>query len=118
MIILSTTSQIGSIAQVLAMLVIFSLILAAAYYVTRYFGKTMTGSRTNGRIQILDTVRLAPDKYLQIVEAGGRCFLLAISKGSISLISELDKKEIEALKVEENLPGPSFKEILKKVINK
>lgn len=95
MVLLSGKSQLGSIAEVLALLIVFLLILAAAYYVTRYFGKTMTGYKMGGNIRLIETVRIAPEKYLQIVEVAERYFLLAVSKGNISLISELNKQDMK-----------------------
>lgn len=116
MLIITGKSQLGSIAEVVAMLIVFILILATAYYVTKYFGKAMTGSLSQGNIHVIETVRLAPEKYLQIVEVTGRYFLLAMSKGNISLISELKEEDVK-LRMPEIKKG-DFKETLKKIIEK
>lgn len=118
MVLLSGKSQLGSIAEVLALLIVFLLILAAAYYVTKYFGKTMTGYKMGGNIRLIETVRIAPEKYLQIVEVAERYFLLAVSKGNISLISELNKQDMKIeIGGEKNSESP-FKEVFQKMIKK
>lgn len=117
MILLSGKSQLGSIAEVLAMIIVFALILFVAYYVTRYLGKTMTGARSGGNIRVIETLRIAPDKYLQIIEVAGKYLLLSVSKNGISFLSELDKEEMK-FETEEKLPGSSFRDIVQKVIKK
>lgn len=118
MILLSGRSQLGSIAEVVAMLIAFVIILLAAYYVTKYFGKAMTGSNQGGNIHVIETVRIAPEKYLQIVEVGGRYFLLSLSKNNLSLISELKEEEVKLKCSDESKPKLSFQDILKKTTKK
>lgn len=118
MVLLSGKSQLGSIAEVLAMILVFVMILVAAYYVTKYFGRTMVGFKMGGNIKLIETVRIAPEKYLQIIEVTGRYFLIAVSKGNISLISELNKEDMKLSTEVGNENHTSFKEIFQKMIKK
>lgn len=118
MILLYGSSLIGSIAEVLALLIVFALILSAAYYVTKYFGKSYTGSGQNGNIRVVETVRIAPDKYLQIVEAAGKVFLISITKGEVRLVSELDKEGLKQTLEGMEPSKVSFKDIFQKMTKK
>ncbi len=88
-------SAISSVAEVVGMLTAFTVVLAAAYFATRYLGKYAAGGRNGGNIHILETVKLAPERYLQIIEISERYFLIGVSKTDISLITELKKEEVK-----------------------
>ena len=117
MVLMRTSGTIGSLAQIFGMLVAFALIVAAAYFVSKYFGKYALKTRENSNIKVVETSRVTADKYLQIVEVGGRYFLIGITKTNINLISEVDGDKIKA-----NLPVEaerfSFKEFLDKAKSK
>ena len=113
MVLTRTTGTLGSIAQIFGMLVAFVVIVAAAYYVSKYFGKYAIKSREYSNIKIVETSRVAVDKYLQIVEVNGQYFLIGISKTSINLISELDADKIKTYEPR-NIEKFSFKEFLDK----
>ncbi len=117
MILSGNFGTVGSIAEIFGMLIAFAVIVAAAYYVSKYFGKYAVKSRENSNIRVVETSRVAPDRYLQIIEAGGRFFLIGISKNNLSLISELDKEQIKEFEPKEMLHF-SFKEILDKAKSK
>lgn len=117
MVLSRTAGTLGSIAQIFGMLVAFAVIVAAAYYVSKYFSKYALKTRENSNIKVVETSRVTVDKYLQIVEVGGRYFLIGITKTNISLISEVDADQIKA-----NLPVEterfSFKEFLDRAKSK
>ena len=100
-------SAISSVAEVVGMLTAFTVVLAAAYFATRYLGKYAAGGRNGGNIHILETVKLAPERYLQIIEISERYFLIGVSKTDISLITELKKEE--EIKTDIRIP---FKDLL------
>lgn len=117
MVLSRTAGTLGSIAQIFGMLVAFAVIVAAAYCVSKYFSKYALKTRENSNIKVVETSRVTTDKYLQIVEVGGRYFLIGITKTNISLISEVDGDKIKA-----NLPVEterfSFKEFLDRAKSK
>ena len=103
MVLSRTAGTLGSIAQIFGMLVAFAVIVAAAYYVSKYFSKYALKTRENSNIKV--------------VEVGGRYILIGITKTNISLISEVDADKIKA-----NLPVEterfSFKEFLDRAKSK
>ena len=117
MALTKTVGALGSIAQIFGMLIAFALILAAAYYVSKYFGKHALKVRENSNIRIVETSRITVDKYLQIIEVNGQYFLIGITKNSINLISELDSDKIKAC-VPKEIEKFSFKEFFEKAKSK
>ena len=117
MVLSRTADTLGSIAQIFGMLAAFAVIVATAYYVSKYFSKYALKTRENSNIKVVETSRIAADKYLQIIEVNGQYFLIGIGKNNINLISELDGEKIKT-----NLPKEfekfSFKEFLDKAKSK
>ena len=113
MVLMGKTGMIGSLAQIFGMLVAFAVIVAAAYFVSKYFGKYAVKARENSNIKVVETSRITVDKYLQIIEVNGQFFLIGISKTSINLISELDADKIKTYEPR-NIEKFSFKEFLDK----
>lgn len=89
------SSLIGSVGTIVGMLVIFIIVLAAAYYTTRVFGQKSGFAGPNHNIKVIETARLAPDRYLQIVRAAGRYYLIGITKNNISMLAELPQDAVE-----------------------
>ena len=117
MVLSRMSGTIGSIAQIFGMLAAFAIIVAAAYYVSKYFGKYALKARENSNIKVIETNRVAVDKYLQIIEVGGKYFLIGITKTNINLISELSADRIKDFTAKE-VERFSFKEFLDKAKSK
>lgn len=117
MALIRTAGTLGSIAQIFGMLIAFAVIVAAAYYVSKYFGKYALKARENSNIKVVETSRITVDKYLQIIEVNGQYFLIGISKNNISLISELDADKIKDCASKE-VEKFSFKEFFEKAKSK
>ena len=117
MVLMGKTGMIGSLAQIFGMLVAFAVIVAAAYFVSKYFGKYAVKARENSNIKVVETSRITVDKYLQIIEVNGQFFLIGISKNNMNLISELDADRIKAC-IPKEIERFSFKEFLEKAKSK
>ena len=117
MVLMGKTGMIGSLAQIFGMLVAFAVIVAAPYFVSKYFGKYAIKARENSNIKVVETSRITVDKYLQIIEVNGQYFLIGISKNNINLISELDADKIKAC-IPKEIERFSFKEFLEKAKSK
>ena len=88
-------SVINSVGTIVGMLVIFIIILAAAYYTAKFLGQKSGFAGPSRNLKVIETCRLAPDRYLQIVRAGNAYYLIAITRNSITKIAELPKETIE-----------------------
>ena len=106
-----------STLQLIGTVVVFVIVVAAFYFVTRFVGAKQLAQQKNSNFLVLDTFRLAQNKYLQIIQIGKRYFVIAISKENISVISELAKEDITWWR-ETASGGASFQGILSAVRKK
>ena len=112
MVIASMSSRIEAFAQLLTLLV-----LAVTYYVTRFVGNYQKNKLSGSNINILETMRIANNKYIQIVKIGSRVFAIAVAKDTVSYLCELDEDELiykESSSGKMLINNDNFKEILEK----
>lgn len=117
MVIASMSSRIEAFAQLLTLLIIFIFVLAVTYYVTRFVGNYQKNKLSGSNINILETMRIANNKYIQIVKMGSRVFAIAVAKDTVSYLCELDEDELiykESSSGKMLINNDNFKEILEK----
>ena len=117
MVIASMSSRIEAFAQLLTLLIIFIFVLAVTYYVTRFVGDYQKNKLSGSNINILETMRIANNKYIQIVKIGSRVFAIAVAKDTVSYLCELDEDELiykESSSGKMLINNDNFKEILEK----
>lgn len=110
-------SASGNVFQLIGLVLLLILILAAAFFTSRYIGKLSLGQLKNSNFKIIDTYRISPNKFLQIIKVANKFILISVSKDTVNFISELDEAEvlIKEFHTKENL---NFKQILDKLKNK
>lgn len=117
MVIASMSSRIEAFAQLLTLLIIFIFVLAVTLYVTRFVGNYQKNKLSGSNINILETMRIANNKYIQIVKIGSRVFAIAVAKDTVSYLCELDEDELiykESSSGKMLINNDNFKEILEK----
>ena len=117
MVIASMSSRIEAFAQLLTLLIIFIFVLAVTYYVTRFVRNYQKNKLSGSNINILETMRIANNKYIQIVKIGSRVFAIAVAKDTVSYLCELDEDELiykESSSGKMLINNDNFKEILEK----
>ncbi|HAZ90507.1 MAG TPA: hypothetical protein DCX21_00890 [Eubacterium sp.] len=108
--IIAAYKSTNSIWQLLTLVLIFAFILAATYFATRFLGGFQYSAMMRSNIKILDTLRATGNMFYQIVKAGDKCYLVAVSKDNIVCLGEVDEETLELHTVE----NKSFADILGK----
>jgi flagellar protein FliO/FliZ len=90
----------GSIALSLLSL---GLVCLLAYVALKWLSKRGVG-RSEGPLQIVARCPLEPRRSVYVVRAAGRCFLVGVGDGPMSLLAELDPEAVKAATVE---PAPA-----------
>ncbi len=86
------TSFGESLFQLIIVLVIFIGVLAATYFVTKWLANYQKAASYNKNLEIVETIRLTTNKYVQIVRAGSDSFyVIAIGKDEITMLGQIDK---------------------------
>lgn len=68
--LLSVTTKVDGYLQFMTVLILFVFVLAITYLVTRWIANYQKGRAGLGNLEIIETCRVAPNKYIQIVKAG------------------------------------------------
>jgi len=111
------TSDLNSVAQFITVIVIFLFVLALTYFVTRWTANFQKGRMNGGNIEVVESFRIAQDKYIQIVRITDKYMAIAIGKDSVTVLSELEKDAIVMRDSSANMKM-SFEELFDKVKEK
>lgn len=105
------------IAYVLSLVIVFGVVLALAYFVSRFMGVKFGSARLGTAAQILETVSLGPNRGLYIVEIAGQVLLLGVTEHQIACLREItDETEIARLrgKASGRSPAGAFSQVFEK----
>lgn len=106
----------NSVLKLIGLIILCVLIIAASYFTTRFVGKKQLKTQAKSNFKNIDIYRVSNNKYLQIIQAGTRYFLISVGKDNVSLISELKEEDIVNWPPEpKNL---SFKDVMSNIRNK
>lgn len=123
MILLS--SSLDSFIQLLGVLIIFAFVLLVTYLTTKWLGGYQKMQMSGRNFQVVDTIRIAGNKYVQVLKMGDVYLVIAIGKDTVTMLAKLTEDEIglteeEILKqTKKNADGEgtqlSFQETLEKL---
>lgn len=83
-------------------IIMFALILAAAYYTTKYLAKNGMAQGKTRTMKLIESMPLGADRSLHIVKVGAQFFLIGSAAKNMFLISELEEDKL-LLNLDENL---------------
>ncbi len=85
---------VENILRLIAAILVFVLVLALSYFVTRWIGKFQQGITPNSNITVLETFKVTTNKYLQVIKVGEVYMVIAICKDSITMLTRLEESEL------------------------
>lgn len=92
-------SWLSSVGYLVTLLLTFAVVIALAYFTSRFIGYKMGGMAKNVNSQILWTLPLGANRAVYVVEIVGRLMVLGVTDHSIQLLQEItDPQEISQLK--------------------
>jgi len=107
--------NLSQVFQVFSALCFIVGILLLFYWIAKRFFIPWQAVNSKGDIEILETKMILPKKYISIVRIKEKVFALAISEGSMDLISELDPKDFNITGHDNNkIKTINFKDHLKR----
>ena len=112
----ASISSVNRIAESLTVLLLFCVVLAVTYLVTRFIAGYQKSQMSQGNIRILETMRISQTKYLQLLQIGEVYLVIAVCKDSVTMLTTIEKEQLnfEILPQEEKL---DFKEVLSQFLN-
>lgn len=92
MILLS--SSLDSFIQLVGVIVVFVLILILTYFTTKWIGGFQKAQMAGRSFQVIDTIRIAGGKYIQVLKMGDVYLVVAVGKDTVTLLAQLTENEI------------------------
>lgn len=110
-VVLAVGSKGKNILELIVLLGIFVLVLAACVLTTRFVAGHQTQRNKSSNFKPIETYQITQNRYLHLVQIGTRYFVVSVTKENISFIAELKEDELVA-SPETMGHQRSFKEIL------
>lgn len=107
-----------NILRLISAIVVFILVLAVTYFVTRWIGKYQQGISGSRNITVLETFKVTQNKYLQVVKVGEVYMVIAICKDSITMLTRLDETELGEIPTSLEGKTDNFAEVLERFKNR
>ena len=92
MILLSASFR--SLMQLIGVLIIFVFVLIITDFTTKWVGGFQKIQMSKGNLMVLETIRIANGKFLQLVKAGEQYFVIAVGKDEVTKIAELTEDQL------------------------
>ena len=115
MVLLSTAGLGNSYAQFITVLILFVLVLGVTAVVTKWLAGYQKQQGVSGNIQVIETSRIANNKYIQIVRVGDIYMVIAVCKDTVTLLGQISE---ESLKLANTGGDFSFRELLERVVRR
>lgn len=112
-IALSQSSRFESVWQLFTVSIVFIIVLGLTYYTTKWIAKIQKKQVYNKNIEVIETFKITANKYIQIIRTGDKYLVIAVAKDTITMLTEIDKDQLELSNLVEQ--NDNFSEILNKI---
>ena len=112
--ILAVSGRADSYIQFVTVLLLFLFVLLITYWVTKWTAGYQKSRGGNANVEVLETVRLANNKYVQIIRTGRKYLAVAVCKDTVTMLTEIPEEDL-ALSDGSARGGGSFKDVLEKI---
>lgn len=109
------TGEIDSYVQFITVLVIFVIVLGITALTTKWIANYQKQQSVNENIQVIETTRIANNKYIQIVRVGGKYMAIAVCRDTVTMLGEIPGEQLKTVKT---VQGFSFRELFERAVNK
>ena len=110
MILLSSHS-LSDIAQFFTVLIIFIFVLALSMFCAKWMGNFQKAQSSGGSAEVIETIRIAQGKWLQIIRIGSKYKVIAISRDSVTYLGDVDESDIK-------IADPGEKKLFSEILSK
>lgn len=116
--LLTAISTADSILRFFVVLFIFLIVCVLAYFGTRFIATIQKGQMNCTNIDVVETFRIAPNKYVQILRIGEEYIAICVCKDTVTFLTKVDREQLKWSQ-ENTMDGTAvFKEILEKAKRK
>lgn len=110
--LLTNSGAMNSTAELLTVLVIFVLVLTVTWLVTKWIAGYQQVHNSAKNLEVIETSRIAQNKYVQILRMGKTYVAIAVSKDTVTMLTEIPEDQLQLPEDRKGRPQKSFREIL------
>ena len=96
--ILTISGRADSYVQFMTVLILFLLVLAVTYFVTKWMAGYQRGRVSNANMEVLETISLTSNKYIQLIRIGQKYLAVAICKDTVTMLTEIPEQDRQSTK--------------------
>lgn len=117
MLLALNNSFVGTFVQFVTVFVLFIFVLLMCAFTTKFVAGYQKGKMMSGNIHVLETYKIANNKFIQIVKIGDKIFAIGVGKDSITMLGEISEDTITITENSSEFVTPDFKTMLEKAKN-
>ncbi len=102
----------NSVAQLITVILLFVLVLVLTYLTTRFIGSYQKTRNTGLNVEVIESSRISPTQFIQIVRIGKRYYALACGKDTVTRIDEIPEADLQLTRVSGSGEGGNFQALL------
>ena len=87
--------MLENVLQLVVVLIVFVLVLFAAFYSTNWIAKNGGIQSRVRNIKVIETYKIAPNKYIQIIQMGDKYYSIGVTKDSITFLTPLEEEQLD-----------------------
>lgn len=111
--LISSNGGVDSIVQLITVLLIFVFVLAITLWVTKWLAGFQKLQNEGKNIQVIETAKISPNQYAQILKIGDRYVAVAVSKENVTVLTTLEESQLN-LETSKQPYKTDFASVLKK----
>jgi len=111
------TDLFGMGGSVALSFVSLALVCFVAYFVLRWLGRKGIG-RSDDCVKVLGRCFLEPRRSVYVIEVAGRCFVIGVGDGPVSLLAEVEKSSLPPIAMGPRSSNGPFNDVLAKVLRR
>lgn len=104
--------MLENILQLFAVLIVFVIVLVITYYATKWVAKSGAIQSQAANIRVTETFKIAPNKYIQIVQLGTKYYAIGVTKDDITFLTPLDEEQLDLSEKDKAVQQIPFKDML------
>ena len=92
--LIAQTGGLDSVVRLITVFLLFLFVLGITYFTSRYVAGFQKKRMGSANIEVIEAARISPNTVVEIIRAGNRYLLIAVAKDSVTMLGELDAKEL------------------------
>ncbi len=92
--LLTNVSTMDSYLQFLTVLILFVFVLVITYVTTKWIANYQKGKAVGSNMEVMETLRITGNKYLQIVRVGKKYLVIGIGKDEVHMLAEVSEEDL------------------------